>query len=152
MLDELNPIDLSNIQDENARELLEDFRKQFWDFYEELLTYQQQPTQEESARLEEEFDRLFSTRTGFDALDSRIAKTKANKDSLLMVLKHPEIPLHNNPAELEARQRVRKRDVSFGPRTQEGVKAWDTFMSLAATAKKLDISFPQYIHCRPGPC
>jgi hypothetical protein len=127
---------------------LEDFRKQFWGFYDELLTYQQQPTQEESTRLEEEFDKLFSTSTGFDALDSRIAKTKAKKESLLMVLKHPEIPLHNNPAELEARQRVRKRDVSFGPRTQDGVKAWDTFMSLAATAKKLDISFHQYIHDR----
>jgi len=56
--------------------------------------------------------------------------------------------LHNNPAELEARQRVRKRDVSFGPRTQEGVKAWNTFMSLAATARKLGISFYQYIYDR----
>jgi hypothetical protein len=128
--------------------LLKDFRKQFWEFYDELLAYRQQPTPEESARLEAEFDKLFSTSTGFDALDARIAKTKAKKESLLMVLKHPEIPLHNNPAELEARQRVRKRDVSFGPRTQDGVKAWDTFMSLVATAKKLDISFYQYIHDR----
>ena len=129
-------------------ELLKDYRKQFWEFYDELLAYRQQPTPEESARLEAEFDKLFSTRTGFDALDSRIAKTKAKKESLLMVLKHPEIPLHNNPAELEARQRVRKRDVSFGPRTQDGIRAWDTFMSLAATAKKLGISFHQYIHDR----
>ena len=128
--------------------LLEDFRKQFWEFYDELLAYQQRPTQEENARLEEKFDKLFSTSTGFDTLDARIAKTKAKKDSLLMMLKHPEIPLHNNPAELEARQRVRKRDVSFGPRTKDGIKAWDTFMSLAATAKKLNISFHQYIHDR----
>jgi hypothetical protein len=128
--------------------LLEDFRKQFWKFYDELLAYRQQPTPEEKVRLEAEFDKLFSTCTGFDALDSRIAKTRAKKDSLLMVLKHPEIPLHNNPAELEARQRVRKRDVSFGPRTKDGIKAWDTFMSLAATAKKLGISFHQYIHDR----
>ena len=126
-------------------ELLSGFRKQFWEFYDQLLAYRQQPTPEDSARLETEFDRLFSTCTGFEALDSRIAKTKAKKDSLLMVLKHPEIPLHNNPAELEARQRVRKRDVSFGPRTQDGVKAWDTFMSLAATSKKLGISFYQFI-------
>jgi hypothetical protein len=129
-------------------ELLRDFRKQFWDFYDQLLAYQQQPTPEESVRLETEFDRLFSTCTGYDALDARIAKTREKKVSLLMVLKHPEIPLHNNPAELEARQRVRKRDVSFGPRTQDGVKAWDTFMSLAATARKLGISFYQYIHDR----
>jgi hypothetical protein len=128
--------------------LLKDYRKQFWEFYDELLAYRQQPAPEESARLEAEFDKLFSTRTGFDALDARIAKTKAKKESLLMVLKHPEIPLHNNPAELEARQRVRKRDVSFGPRTQDGINAWDTFMSLAATAKKLGISFHQYLHDR----
>jgi hypothetical protein len=128
--------------------LLKDFRKQFWEFYDELLAYRQNPTPEERARLEAEFDKLFSTCTGFDALDARIAKTKAKKASLLMVLQHPEIPLHNNPAELEARQRVRKRDVSFGPRTQDGIKAWDTFMSLAATAKKLGISFYQYIHDR----
>ncbi len=128
--------------------LLSDFRKQFWDFYDQLLAYQQQPSPEESVRLEREFDRLFSTCTGYDALDARIAKTREKKVSLLMVLKHPEIPLHNNPAELEARQRVRKRDVSFGPRTQDGVKAWDTFMSLAATTRKLSISFYQYIHDR----
>jgi hypothetical protein len=128
--------------------LLSNFREQFWDFYAELLAYQQQPTPEESARLEAEFDRLFSTCTGYAALDDRIAKTQAKKASLLMVLKYPEILLHNNPAELEARQRVRKRDVSFGPRTQDGVKAWDTFMSLAATATKLQVSFYQYVHDR----
>jgi hypothetical protein len=129
-------------------QLLSDFRKQFWDFYDELLAYQQHPTPEDSVRLETEFDKLFSTCTGYDALDARIAKTREKKASLLMVLKYPEIPLHNNPVELEARQRVRKRDVSFGPRTQDGVKAWDTFMSLAATARKLGISFYQYIHDR----
>jgi hypothetical protein len=129
-------------------ELLADFRKQFWNFYDELLAYQQHPTSEESTRLEARFDELFSTCTSYEALDARIAKTREKKASLLMVLKHPEVPLHNNPAELEARQRVRKRDVSFGPRTQDGVKAWDTFMSLAATAAKLGISFYQYVHDR----
>jgi hypothetical protein len=67
---------------------------------------------------------------------------------LLMVLDHPEIPLHNNPAELAARMRVRKRDVSFGPRTRDGAKAWDTFMTLTATAKKLGVSIHTYIHDR----
>jgi hypothetical protein len=132
----------------NHLKLLSEFRKQFWAFYDELLDYQEHPTPEDMARLEKEFDRLFSTRTGYDQLDARIAKTQEKKASLLMVLRYPEIPLHNNPVELEARQRVRKRDVSFGPRTQDGVKAWDTFQSLAATAKKLEISFHQYVHDR----
>ena len=65
-----------------------------------------------------------------------------------MVLDHPEIPLHNNPAELGARTRVRKRVVSFGTRTEEGTKAWDTFMSLSATAKKLGINFYSYLYDR----
>ena len=94
-----------------------------------------------SLRLESEFDRLFSTHTGYDELDKRIAKTQAKKTSLLLVFKYPELPLHNNAAELGVSQRVRKRDVSFGPRTQDGVRAWDTFATLAATAKKLGVSF-----------
>ncbi len=40
-----------------------------------------------------------------------------------MVLSHPEILLHNNPAKLEARQRVRKRDVSLQARTQDCIAA-----------------------------
>ena len=130
------------------QQLLEDFRKSFWEYYDQLLAYRQKPTPQERQRLEAEFDRLFATRTGYEALDQRIAKSQAKKDSLLLVLKHPELPLHNNPAELAARQRVRKRDVSFGPRTQDGVRAWDTFMSLAETTKKLDLSFYHYIHDR----
>jgi hypothetical protein len=130
------------------QQLLYDFLKSFWEYYDQLLAYRQKPTPDERERLAAEFDRLFATRTGYEALDKRIAKTQAKKDSLLLVLKHPELPLHNNPAELAARQRVRKRDVSFGPRTQDGVRAWDTFMTLAATTKKLGVSFYQYIHDR----
>ena len=67
---------------------------------------------------------------------------------MLIVLDHPEIPLHNNPAELGARTRVRKRVVSFGTRTVCGTKAWDTFMTLVATAKKLGVSFYAYVFDR----
>lgn len=127
------------------RRLLDSFLDQYWDFYKQLLTYQQHPTMDEHTRLGNEFDKLFSTVTGYYALDQRIAKTMDKKPSLLMVLDHPEIPLHNNPAELGARKRVRKRVVSFGTRTDDGTKAWDTFMSLSATAKKLGINFYDYI-------
>jgi len=130
------------------RELLADFLKRFWEYYAQLLAYRQNPSPEKSQLLEAEFDHLFATRTGYDELDQRIAKSQAKKSNLLLVLKHPELPLHNNPAELGARQRVRKRDVSFGPRTQDGVRAWDTFATLAATTKKLGVSFYQYISDR----
>jgi Transposase IS66 family len=128
--------------------LLEAFVQRFWAYYAQLLAYRKQPTPEEARRLTEEFKTLFATVTGYQALDERIAKTRAKQSCLLMVLAHPEIPLHNNPAELGARARVRKRDVSFGPRTHEGARAWDTFMTLAATATKLGVSFYHYIHDR----
>jgi len=130
------------------RQELDNFLKLFWDFYDQLLAYRQNPTPQESLRLEADFDSLFATHSGYDQLDRRIAKTQAKKASLLLVLKYPELPLHNNPAELAVRQRVRKRDVSFGPRTQDGRQAWDTFMTLAATAKKLDVSFYAYVQDR----
>ena len=130
------------------RQKLDDFMKRYWEYYDELLAYQHQPSPQEAERLSQAFDTLFSEVTGYYWLDKRIAMTRAKKEGLLMVLKHPEIPLHNNPAEIEVRRRARKRDVSFGPRTQDGKHAWDTFMSLAATAKKLGISFYQYVHDR----
>lgn len=130
------------------QQLLENFLADFWDFYRELLAYRQQPTLKERTRLEAQFDTLFSTETGYWALDERIVLTRAKKTSLLMVLQHPEIPLHNNSAELAARQRVRKRKISFGPRVADGTRAWDTFMSLAGTTKKLGVNFYRYIHDR----
>ena len=130
------------------QQLLTTFLTDFWAFYAELLAYRQQPTPEARARLETRFDELFATETGYWALDERIRRTRAKKACLLLVLAHPEIRLHNNPAELGARQRVRKRAISFGPRTADGAKAWDTFQSLGATTRKLGVNFLQYLHDR----
>lgn len=130
------------------RQLLDDFLTHYWAFYGQLLVYRGHPTAEDSTRLTSEFDELFSTVTGYDALDERIAKTRAKKASMLMVLEHPEIPLHNNSAELSVRKRVRRRKISFGTRSEDGTKAWDTFATLEATAKKLGVSFYEYIYDR----
>ena len=130
------------------RQLLDDFLTRYWRFYGQLLVYRGHPTEEGSIRLADEFDELFSTVTGYDTLDERIAKTKAKKESMLIVLEHPEIPLHNNSAELAARKRVRRRKISFGTRSEDGTKAWDTFATLEATAKKLGVSFFEYIYDR----
>ena len=67
---------------------------------------------------------------------------------LLAVLDHPDIPLHHNDMELAARRRVRKRDVSFGPQSRNGSRAWDTFQTLAATAAKLGVGFFHYLRDR----
>jgi hypothetical protein len=130
------------------RILLDEFLDQFWTFYHDLLAYREQPSLEARIQLDARFNELFKTVTGYAALDDRIAKTLVKKEALLQVLDHPEIPLHNNPAELGARARVRKRLVSFGPRSPNGVRAWDTFMTLAATTKKLGLSFYAYVYDR----
>lgn len=130
------------------RELLAGFLTRFWAYYDELRAYRQAPTAADRERLGAAFDALFATHTGYHALDDRIAKTRAKRAELLQVLAHPEVPLHNNPAELGARRRVRKRDVSFGPRTPTGARAWDSFMTLVATTQKLGLSFYAYVRDR----
>jgi len=127
------------------QKLRDKFLRSFWKFYHRLKAYRQQPSPEKAALLEHQFDRLFAIQSGYDALDKLIARTRNHKTQLLVVLHHPEIELHNNPAELGVRHRVRKRKISFGPRVTDGVQAWDTFMSLLATTRKLGLNFHDYL-------
>jgi hypothetical protein len=124
------------------------FGTRYWTFYRDLLAYQRAPTAAERLRLEEAFDALVEEGTTYTALDDRVIKTADKRAQLLAVLQHPDIPLHNNDMELAARRRVRKRDVSFGPQSRNGARAWDTFQTLAATAAKLGVSFFHYLRDR----
>jgi len=124
------------------------FMARYWSYYRELLAYRAAPSPGEAVRLRADFKRLFATTTGYTALDARIGMTAEKARGLLMVLDHPEIPLHNNPAELGVRRRVRKRDMSFGPRSQAGMRAWDTFQTLVATASKLQRNLYAYLYAQ----
>lgn len=130
------------------QEKLEEFRGQFWDYYYKLVAYKANPSPEQADELSAEFDKLFATQTGYQALDDRIAKTKTKKENLLMVLKYPELPLHNNGSELEARVQARKRDVSLHTMSEDGTKANDTFLTIVRTAKKLGVNPYEYIYDR----
>ena len=129
-------------------DLLKAFTKDFWTLYNDLFAYQDYPSAIEAERLHADFDHLFGHTSGYQQLDERLSQTLAKKESLLMVLSHPEILLHNNPAELGARQRVRKRDVSLQACTLDGIRAWDTFQTLVETGKKLGVNLFQYFHDR----
>jgi hypothetical protein len=128
--------------------LLQAFDKTFWKLYHGLLDYRSHPNPAQAAALEAEFDQLFAEKSGYQPLDECKTRTLKKREHLLMVLSHPEILLHNNPAELGARQRVRKRDVSLQARTSEGIGAWDTFETLVATAKKLGVNLFSYVYDR----
>ena len=129
-------------------EKLDNFRSTYWNYYQKLFEFGENSSHEEAEALSAKFDQLFSSKTGYPALDERIAKSKDKKSELLMVLKHPELPLHNNDAELGARAQVRKRDVSLHTMTEDGTKANDTFLTIVQTAKKLGVSAYEYIHDR----
>jgi len=130
------------------QQALAQFLSRYWAYFTELLKYKREPTPATKLRLAEEFDSLFSSTTGYDDLDDRIAKTLAKKNELLLVLDYPQIPLHNNAAELGARVQARSRDVSFQTRSGPGTKIKDTFMTINQTAKKLGVSFYAYVYDR----
>ncbi|MCB9924426.1 MAG: hypothetical protein H6822_19765 [Planctomycetaceae bacterium] len=105
----------------------------YWDYYESLRQYRASPSTERAASLGLEFDELFASRTGYAALDARIAKTAAKKNELLTVLSEPSVPLHNNASELQARVSARRRDVSLHRLGQFRVwQPWDTVRSSPA--------------------
>lgn len=132
------------------QEELDCFLSDYWDYYERLLAYRAAPDPAQAARLTEAFDALFTREVGNAPLARCLERTYANKERLLLVLRRPELPLHNNSTELAVRQRVRRRDVSFGPRSEAGRRAWDVFQSLAATVEKLGVSFFAYLRDRIG--
>ncbi len=127
------------------RTILEDFRGRFWRYYERLLAYTQNPTSSQAAWLRGQFDLLFTAGGEYEGLDAQKAKTRAKREQLLLVLEEPYLPLHNNPAELGARQRVRKRDVSLAAASEAGVRAWDALQSVVATCKKLGVNVYRYL-------
>ena len=43
---------------------------------------------------------------------------------------------------------MRKRDISFGPKTEEGLKAGDNLQTLGDTTRKLGVSFFSYLSDR----
>ena len=125
-------------------EALDSFTERYWDFYAVLQDYRAGPSEARGTKLREEFDALFATRTGYDALDDRIAKTAAKKDELLTVLSHPSTPLHNNASELGARVSARRRDVSLHSHSARGARAMDIFTTLVQTCKKQSLSAYAY--------
>ena len=128
--------------------LLDAFLDRYWDFYRSLQKYRAGPSGEQATLLRLEFDELFATRTGYAALDDRIAKTAAKKDELLTVLAAPVVPLHNNESELGARVSARRRDVSLHSKSERGARAMDVFTTLVQTSKKLGVSAYAYFRDR----
>jgi hypothetical protein len=125
-------------------------RDAIWDYYQRLKAYRESPTPQQRARLEKDFDRLFLKETGWSELNKALQKIHGKKSELLLVLDHPEIPLHNNPSENDIRQYVKKRKISAGTRSDAGRRCRDTFLSLKTSCRKLGVTFWRYLRDRIG--
>jgi AraC-like DNA-binding protein len=121
-----------------------------WWFYADLKAYRREPMSRRRGELRVRFDRIFQRTTGFVTLDRLLQRLHANKAELLMVLDHPEIPLHTNGSENDIRCQVTKRQVSGGTKTDTGRDCRDAFLGLGKTCRKLGVSFWNYLGARLG--
>ena len=103
--------------------ILGKFIEDFWDYYRQLLAYKDAPSAEAAHQLKSKFWLLFTTKSGYELLDKRKQLTATKVAELLRVLEHPELPLHNNPAELAARTMLQRRNISYATQTIEGTQA-----------------------------
>jgi len=123
-------------------------RKLIWNFYADLKIYRAKPSKSHRLVLRARFDRIFRRRTGFATLDRLLARLRANKAELLMVLDRPEIPLHTNGSENDIRCHVTRRKVSAGTRSDIGRDCRDAFLGLAKTCAKHGVAFWDYLGSR----
>jgi hypothetical protein len=112
---------------------LETITSAFWQLYQDLKVYRENPTANKIKPLEVAFDAICQFKTEWGALEQALEKLAANKNELLLVLKRPEIPLHNNASERDIRECVKRRKISGSTRSEKGRQCRDAFTSLKKT-------------------
>jgi hypothetical protein len=134
----------------NAREqaAYDRTRDAIWRYYQRLKAYRAQPTPGKRHSLERGFDQLFLARTGWPELNQALRTIHQKKAELLLVLEHPELPLHNNLSEGDIRQFAKMRKISGSTRSDNGRRCRDTFLSLKTTCRKLGLSFWRFLQDR----
>src|SRR3954449_5344373 len=117
------------------RRLVDLQRQLVWWLYADLKLYKDEPTPARRAALRARFDRVFGRVTGFAELDATVARLRADKAELLLVLDRPEIPQHTNGSERGIRYFVAKRKISSEPPSAAGERARDPFLGLLKTCQ-----------------
>ncbi len=130
--------------------LVKKIRTRVWKLYRALKAYAKADMIDPVAkrRLRAWFERVFTTFTGFAALDEVLDGLLAIREKLLRVLDRPDTPLHTNGSEGDIRARVEKRKISGCTRGDEGLRCRDTFASIIKTLRKHGISFWDYLGSR----
>ena len=132
------------------RQALEETRTAVWALYRDLKVYQKRPNPKVKGAIEQRFDEICKTQTCFATLNNALKRMHKNKAELLLALKRPDLPLHNNLSEGDIREYVKRRKISGGTRSEDGRKGRDTFASLKKTCRKFKISFWEFLNDRIG--
>ena len=127
------------------RKVKERIKRRIWWLYADIKAFCRDPTARRRRELRARFKRLFTTRTGFATLDRLLERQYANRDELLLALNRPEVPLHTNGVENDARCHVTRRKVSAGTYSQDGRESRDALLGLMKTCRKLGVSFWDYL-------
>jgi hypothetical protein len=127
---------------------IEMIRSEVWNFYKALKGYKKSPTILLQKELSEQFDKIFRKTYASAAINSLLENTRSRREGLLLVLKYPFLPLHNNDSERDIREYVKRRKISGSTRSEAGRQARDTFTSLKKTCMKLGVSFYDYLKDR----
>ena len=133
---------------EQHRVAIEGVRQQLWELYQDLKAYKQQPQPAQVPVLTDRFEALCAQRTVYPSINHVLHEMHEHQADLLRVLERPEVPLHNNAAESDIRDYVKKRKISGSTRSDDGRRCRDTFASLKKTCRKLGIRFWDYLQDR----
>jgi hypothetical protein len=133
---------------EEHRLAIAQVRGQIWELYQDLKAYRERPQQAQRPVLQKRFDALVEQRTGYPSINGVLKEMREHKADLLRVLERPEVPLHNNAAESDIREYVKRRKISGGTRSAAGRRCPDTFASLKKTCRKLGVRFWDYLQDR----
>ena len=120
----------------------------FWQLYQDTKEYKKEPSEEKARQIKSDVDAICQISTQWLALQQALKKLTSNKEELLLVLKRPGIPLHNNTSERDIREYVKRRKISGSTRSEMGRVCRDTFTSLKKTCRKSGISFWEFLNDR----
>lgn len=115
-------------------------------FYHLAKSYGRDPTVEKRTQIEKQFNRITKQKTGYGLLDKQLHLTRKKKERLLLFLKYPWLPIHNNEAELSLREYVIIRKISGETKSIAGDRSIERHLSVIQTAKKQGLPVFQTLH------
>ncbi len=136
------------ITSEYIREELDLFFKEAWDLFDLMESYKDFPNEVLREKIEQKFKAIFEKEYQSYMINHCRKNTLSRRENLLTFLSYPLIAIHNNQAESYIREKVVRRKISGGHKTQRGADSGNLWISLYQTVQKNGLSFFHYLKDR----